>query len=339
MSADTPPGARANPALLSECAAYLRARLEVERYVFVPRETRASANAESGVRANAPAFIRSLPTTPEAGRAPTTRTESPTPDSASASAAEGRLPPSEYRGATGRRPSVAGDDADAPASSRESSADRLERFHIEIKDCLECSLGHTRTRFVFGVGNPNADLMLIGEAPGREEDLQGIPFVGAAGELLTKILAAISLRREDVYIANVLKCRPPGNRDPEPHEVESCRPYVEEQIRIVAPRLIVALGRFAAHLLTGRTASLTQLRSENHEWRGIPVIPTYHPSALLRYPTYKRPTWEDMKRVRAELDRLAAISRPGAGAGSPPRTGASTGSEHESENAARAEKL
>jgi DNA polymerase len=167
---------------------------------------------------------------------------------------------------------------------------------------------------VFGHGNANADLMLVGEAPGREEDLQGVPFVGAAGELLTKILAAIDLRREEVYIANVLKCRPPGNRDPEPHEVESCRPYVEEQIRIISPRLLVALGRFAAQLLTGRAASLSQLRGGSYSWHGIPVIPTYHPSALLRYPTYKRPTWDDMKRVRAELNRLGARQALPAGA-------------------------
>jgi uracil-DNA glycosylase len=339
MSADKSPGPRVSSDLLSECAAYLRARLEVERYVFVPREARASASPAEAVN-RVPAFVRSLPTTKtEAGRAPASSTSSPGANSALVSAAEERLPPSEYRGATGRRPSVADADAAHASITTESSADRLERFHAEIKDCLECSLGHTRTKFVFGVGNPSADLMLIGEAPGREEDLQGVPFVGAAGELLTKILAAINLRREDVYIANVLKCRPPGNRDPEPHEVESCRPYVEEQIRIVAPRLIVALGRFAAHLLTGRTASLTQLRSENHEWRGIPVIPTYHPSALLRYPTYKRPTWEDMKRVRAELDRLAATPRPGAGAGPSPRTGASRGDHSETENATRAEIL
>jgi DNA polymerase len=147
--------------------------------------------------------------------------------------------------------------------------------------------------------------MLVGEAPGREEDLQGVPFVGAAGALLTKILAAIDLTRDDVYIANVLKCRPPGNRDPLPEEIAACRPHLMEQIRIVSPRVLCALGRFAAQLLTGQEAPLSRLRGQVIPFGDAIVIPTYHPSALLRNPSLKRPTWEDMKRVRAELDRLA----------------------------------
>jgi DNA polymerase len=186
----------------------------------------------------------------------------------------------------------------------EVAARTLESFHREIENCVRCALGATRTMFVFGVGDPHADLMLIGEAPGREEDRQGIPFVGAAGALLTKILAAIGLAREDVFIANVLKCRPPNNRDPLPEEIATCRPYLEEQIRLVSPRVICALGRFAAQLLVGEEAPMTRLRGRTFPRDGAVVIPTYHPSALLRNPSLKRPTWEDMKRVRAELDRL-----------------------------------
>jgi DNA polymerase len=180
----------------------------------------------------------------------------------------------------------------------------LGAFHAEIEDCVKCALGHTRTRFVFGVGNQGASLMLVGEAPGREEDAQGVPFVGAAGALLTKILAAIDLSRDDVYIANVLKCRPPGNRDPLPEEIAACRPHLMEQIRIVSPRVLCALGRFAAQLLTGQEAPLSRLRGQVFRFGDAIVIPTYHPSALLRNPSLKRPTWDDMKRVRAELDRL-----------------------------------
>ncbi len=188
---------------------------------------------------------------------------------------------------------------------RASGPADIDSFHAEIKDCVNCALGHSRTRFVFGVGNPAAALMLVGEAPGREEDLQGVPFVGAAGALLTKILAAIDLSRDDVYIANVLKCRPPGNRDPLPEEIAACRPHLMEQIRIVSPRVLCALGRFAAQLLTGQEAPLSRLRGQVFPFGDAIVIPTYHPSALLRNPSLKRPTWDDMKRVRAELDRLA----------------------------------
>jgi uracil-DNA glycosylase len=169
-------------------------------------------------------------------------------------------------------------------------------------DCSRCKL-HTlgRTQVVFGVGNPNADLMFVGEAPGADEDIQGEPFVGRAGQLLTKIIEAIDLRREDVYIANVIKCRPPGNRNPEPDEVEQCEPFLFRQIDTVKPKVIVALGKFAAQCLLRTTDPITRIRGREFKYRDAILIPTYHPAYLLRTPSAKREVWEDMKRVRAIL--------------------------------------
>ncbi|MCR4374096.1 MAG: uracil-DNA glycosylase, partial [Acidobacteria bacterium] len=167
-------------------------------------------------------------------------------------------------------------------------------------DCTRCKL-HTlgRQQVVFGVGNPNAELMFVGEAPGSEEDIQGVPFVGRAGQLLTKIIEAIGLRREDVYIANVIKCRPPANRNPEPDEVATCEPFLSRQIDIIRPRVIVALGTFAAHALLRTDAPISRIRGVVHEYRGAALIPTFHPAYLLRSPDRKRDVWEDMKKVRA----------------------------------------
>lgn len=176
----------------------------------------------------------------------------------------------------------------------------------KVAGCRDCKLCTTRTQTVFASGDPRARLMLVGEGPGAEEDRQGLPFVGAAGELLNKILAAIGLPREAVYVANIVKCRPPGNRDPEPDEVRACRAYLERQIDLVQPAVIVALGRIAAQELLGTDASLSRLRGDWHEVRGIPVRVTYHPAALLRNPAWKRPTWEDMQLVR---DRLQTGNR------------------------------
>jgi DNA polymerase len=151
------------------------------------------------------------------------------------------------------------------------------------------------------VGNPNAHLMFVGEAPGADEDLQGEPFVGRAGQLLTKIIEAIGLSRADVYIANVIKCRPPGNRNPAPEEVATCQPFLFRQIDAIGPRVIVALGTFAAHALLGTDAPISRLRGRVHDFRGGKLIPTFHPAFLLRSPERKRDVWEDMKRVRALL--------------------------------------
>jgi DNA polymerase len=154
---------------------------------------------------------------------------------------------------------------------------------------------------VFGVGDPRADLMVIGEGPGAQEDRQGLPFVGPAGQLLTKILKAIDLEREQVYITNVVKCRPPNNRDPEPDEVAACRAYLEKQIQLIRPRIIVALGRVAAQTLLGSDQSLGRLRGTWWQVLGVPTRVTYHPAALLRNPRFKRPTWEDMQLIQKRL--------------------------------------
>jgi uracil-DNA glycosylase family 4 len=190
-----------------------------------------------------------------------------------------------------------------PARVFGSQAEALEALRVAIgPDCRLCKL-HTlgRKQVVFGVGNPNADLMFVGEAPGADEDIQGEPFVGRAGQLLTKIIEAIGMQRSDVYIANVIKCRPPGNRNPEPDEVERCEPFLFQQIDMVKPKVIVALGKFAAQSLLKTTDPITRLRGREYKFRSAILMPTFHPAYLLRNPSSKREVWEDMKRVRAIL--------------------------------------
>ncbi len=182
--------------------------------------------------------------------------------------------------------------------------DSVESHNAAICKCRLCSLGDGRNKFVYGVGNPKAKLMFIGEAPGAQEDIQGEPFVGAAGQLLDKILAAIQLSRKEVYIANILKCRPPNNRDPLPAEVEKCLPYLHEQMRIIRPKLLCCLGRIAAQALLQTSTPLGKLRHKWHDYHGIPMQVTYHPAALLRFPDYKKDTWEDMKVLKARYDQL-----------------------------------
>ena len=194
------------------------------------------------------------------------------------------------------------------AMAQEAPRDRpaaaaLIALREEIGDCTRCVL-HTlgRRQVVFGVGNPQAELMFVGEAPGADEDIQGEPFVGRAGQLLTKIIESIGIQRADVYIANVIKCRPPGNRNPAPEEVATCQPFLFRQIDTIGPRVIVALGTFAAHTLLGTDAPISRLRGRVHSFRGgIKLIPTFHPAFLLRSPDRKREVWEDMKQVRALL--------------------------------------
>jgi uracil-DNA glycosylase family 4 len=184
-----------------------------------------------------------------------------------------------------------------------SSIEALAALRTEIgPQCTRCKL-HTlgRHQVVFGVGNPDADLMFVGEAPGADEDIQGEPFVGRAGQLLTKIIEAIELRREDVYIANVIKCRPPQNRNPEPDEVERCEPFLFRQIDAVKPKVIVALGKFAAQCLLKTNDPITRIRGREYKYRDAILIPTYHPAYLLRNPSSKREVWEDMKHVRQLL--------------------------------------
>jgi len=179
----------------------------------------------------------------------------------------------------------------------------LDGFRQVIQSCQRCSLGKTRQNFVFGVGDPQASLVLVGEAPGREEDRLGEPFVGRAGKLLDKILAAIGrTRHRDVYICNVLKCRPPNNRDPLASEVEQCEPYLIHQIDLINPKLIVALGRVAAKTLLKVELPLKAMRNTIHHYQGIPLMVTYHPAALLRNERLKVPAWEDFKQIRQFLE-------------------------------------
>ena len=183
-----------------------------------------------------------------------------------------------------------------------STAEALATIREDLGDCTRCKL-HTqgRKQIVFGVGNPSADLMFVGEAPGADEDIQGIPFVGRAGQLLTKMIEAMGLKREDVYIANVLKCRPPNNRDPQPDEVEQCEPFLFRQITSVQPKVVVALGAFAARALLKTQDPVSRMRGRVYSYRGAKLIVTFHPSFLLRSPGYKREAWEDLKKVLAEL--------------------------------------
>jgi len=178
----------------------------------------------------------------------------------------------------------------------------LQEIAKKVKDCTRCSLYQTATNPVPGEGNSKAELVCVGEAPGAKEDETGRPFIGQAGQLLTKILAAIDLTREQVFICNVLKHRPPGNRNPLPEEVEACSPYLIRQLELIKPKVIVAFGTFAAQTLLNTKTPLGQLRGLVHQYHGIPLVVTYHPAALLRNPAWKRPTWEDVKLARRILD-------------------------------------
>ena len=180
-----------------------------------------------------------------------------------------------------------------------ATGDALSAVRAEIGECTRCKLHRLgRKNIVFGVGNPGADLMFVGEAPGGDEDIQGIPFVGRAGQLLTKIIEAIALKRDEVYIANVIKCRPPQNRNPEQDEVETCEPFLFQQIDLIKPKVIVALGTFAARTLLRTLDPISRLRGRVYEYRGAKLVPTFHPAYLLRNPSSKREVWEDMKLVR-----------------------------------------
>jgi uracil-DNA glycosylase family 4 len=182
--------------------------------------------------------------------------------------------------------------------------DALEAF---VRTCQRCRLGRLRRHVVFGTGNPQAQLVLVGEAPGADEDATGVPFVGKAGQLLDRILAAIGFSRHEVYICNVLKCRPPHNRDPLPDEVASCRPYLLRQLALIRPRLILALGRHAAMALLGTSEPLSSLRGRFHPFYGAEVLVTYHPAALLRNPAWKRLVWEDVQQLRRRYDELFSV--------------------------------
>ncbi len=199
-----------------------------------------------------------------------------------------------------------------PADVNENSvgdyrgAQSLEELYDRIHNCQRCPLHKTRTKFVFGKGNPNADVMVIGEAPGADEDLQGEPFVGRAGKLLTDILKAINFSREEIYIANICKSRPPGNRNPQQNEVDACMPYLEKQIELIKPKLILCLGLVAATSLLKTKQTLTKMRGEVLYFNNIKTMVTYHPAALLRNPNWKRGCWEDVQKFRKLYDDMTS---------------------------------
>ncbi len=208
-------------------------------------------------------------------------------------------PPSAERGL------VAGADSSELFNNDIMTLDTLATIATAVEACTRCPLYKTATRGVPGEGAANARLVCVGEAPGASEDETGRPFVGAAGQLLTKILAAVDLSREEVFITNVVKHRPPGNRNPMPNEIEACNPYLVRQLELIKPKVIVAFGTFAAQTLLNTKTPIGKLRGEIHRYHGIPLVVTYHPAALLRNPAWKRPTWEDVKLARRILDSAA----------------------------------
>lgn len=177
----------------------------------------------------------------------------------------------------------------------------LQNIREDIGDCTRCKLHKTRTKIVFGSGDPNAKLMFVGEAPGHDEDLQGEPFVGRAGQLLTKMIEAMGYSRSQVYIGNIIKCRPPDNRYPEPEESETCMPFLVRQIDAIGPKVLVTLGNLATQTLLNTKTGITALHGNFKEWNGVQVMPTYHPAFLLRNPNMKKPCWEDLQKVMAFL--------------------------------------
>jgi uracil-DNA glycosylase family 4 len=239
------------------------------------------------------------------------------PDPVAATAAGGsreRRTKASSSTADAKAPPQPGLDVSTPASDLFAGGpplDSLEQVAAAVATCTRCPLYRTATKSVPGEGNPNADLMFVGEAPGATEDETGRPFVGAAGQLLTKIIEAIDFDRGDVFICNVLKHRPPGNRNPLPDEVRACSPYLVRQIELVRPKVIVALGTFAAQTLLDTKLSIGKLRGKVHRYHGVPLVVTYHPAALLRNPAWKRPTWDDVKLARRILDGTIEEASPG----------------------------
>ena len=215
-----------------------------------------------------------------------------------AASARAPLPPGE----AGARPAPAGQGAFS-LGDKGCGSEPLLAIRRELGDCTRCKLSGGRTHLVFGVGNPAAELMFVGEGPGADEDQQGEPFVGKAGQLLTKMIEAMGFRRDEVYIANVVKCRPPENRNPEPDEIEACEPFLRAQIGAIRPRIIVALGKFAAQTLLRDPTAISRLRGSWREYEGVRLMPTFHPAYLLRSPGEKAKAWEDLKLVVRELGR------------------------------------
>ena len=214
---------------------------------------------------------------------------------------------SAHVSATGPLRSPAGP---ADKTRRHKADGALVKIRNEIGDCTRCKLCKGRTHIVYGVGNPCAELLFVGEAPGRDEDLQGEPFVGRAGQLLTRIIEAIGLKREDVYIANIIKCRPPGNRMPESEEISACQGFLFQQIDTIQPKIVVSLGALSAHTLLDTTTPISRLRGLFRDYRNTLLMPTFHPAYLLRNPNRKREVWEDMQKVRDRLLEMRRSSTP-----------------------------
>ncbi len=189
----------------------------------------------------------------------------------------------------------------SPATGPVQTLDEIRR---ELGDCKRCKLCNGRTNIVFGSGNPKAELVFVGEAPGQDEDLQGVPFVGKAGQLLTKMNEAMKFSRDDVYICNVAKCRPPNNRNPEPDEIAACEPFLKAQLRALQPKIIVALGKFAAQTLLRDSTPITRLRGQWRQYEGVPLMPTFHPAYLLRSPNEKKLAWLDLQEVMKRFGKL-----------------------------------
>ena len=240
------------------------------------------------------AGFRDLPA-PGAARSVTARRGVPASAPAAAPAPAGEAP------ACG--PAPAGEALPYGLGDKGCGSAALLSIRRDLGECTRCKLSAGRTHLVFGVGNPEAELMFVGEGPGADEDLQGEPFVGRAGQLLTKMIEAMGFRREDVYIANVVKCRPPDNRNPEPDEIGACEPFLRAQIAAIHPRVIVALGKFAAQTLLRDPTPITRLRGGWREYEGVRLMPTFHPAYLLRSPAEKGKAWEDLKLVLSELGR------------------------------------
>lgn len=195
-----------------------------------------------------------------------------------------------------------------PVTIARSAEEALAGIRAEIGECTRCKLhAQGRTQIVFGVGDPSAELMFVGEGPGADEDVQGVPFVGRAGQLLTKMIVGMGFTREAVYIANVVKCRPPGNRNPEPDEIAACEPFLFSQIAAIQPKVVIALGAFAAKTLLRSDAPISRLRGRVYDFRGARLVPTFHPSFLLRSPGYRREAWEDLKLALRELGREVPV--------------------------------
>ncbi len=255
-----------------------------------PREELRSIVA--GMRAHLEARGRSGLLGVAAGRSPRRGSEATDPG------------PDEPREGTGSTASQPGREPDAREPQRLAGAAGLQVVREELGDCQRCKLSGGRKTIVWGTGNPDAQLVFVGEAPGADEDEQGEPFVGRAGQLLTKMIEAMGYRREDIYIANILKCRPPGNRNPEPDEVAACEPFLRKQLAALRPRMIVALGKFAAQCLLRDDTPISRLRGSLRTYEGIQLMPTFHPAYLLRDQNRKKEAWADLKAVNAALLRM-----------------------------------